>query len=156
MQYFDILLCMKAVVQRVKYANVEIEGKIHGSVDNGYLVLLGVTDTDTEEIAKKLAEKIVKMRVFEDDAGKMNLSIEDVGGKILSISQFTLYADTHKGNRPSFTKAGKPDIAKHLYEVFNAHIQSLGIDVETGIFGADMKVSLLNDGPVTIILDTDE
>lgn len=147
---------MKAVIQRVKYANVEIEGKIHGAIDEGYLILLGVIDTDSEETAKKLAEKIVKLRIFSDEEDKMNRSITDVNGKVLSISQFTLYADTHKGNRPSFAKAGKPELAKHLYEVFNEHIEKLGVPVEKGIFGADMKVSLLNDGPVTILIDTDE
>lgn len=147
---------MKAVIQRVKYANVEIEGKIHGAIDEGYLILLGVIDTDSEETAKKLAEKIVKLRIFSDEEDKMNRSITDVNGKVLSISQFTLYADTHKGNRPSFAKAGKPELAKHLYEVFNEHIEKLGVPVEKGIFGADMKVSLLNDGPVTILMDTDE
>ncbi len=147
---------MKAVIQRVKYANVEIEGKIHGAIDEGYLILLGVIDTDSEETAKKLAEKIVKLRIFSDKEDKMNRSITDVNGKVLSISQFTLYADTHKGNRPSFAKAGKPELAKHLYEVFNEHIEKLGVPVEKGIFGADMKVSLLNDGPVTILMDTDE
>jgi D-tyrosyl-tRNA(Tyr) deacylase len=134
---------------------VKIDGEIHGRIGTGFLVLVGVCDADTEKEADKLAGKIARMRIFEDDAGKMNLSLDKVGGQVLSISQFTLYADCHKGNRPSFDQAGKPDHAKQLYLYFNDALRAYGIHVEEGIFGADMKVELLNDGPVTICLDTD-
>ena len=146
---------MKTVIQRVTSASVKIDGEIHGRIGTGFLVLVGVCDADTEKEADKLAGKIARMRIFEDDAGKMNLSLDKVGGQVLSISQFTLYADCHKGNRPSFDQAGKPDHAKQLYLHFNDALRAYGIHVEEGIFGADMKVELLNDGPVTICLDTD-
>ncbi|MBE6110471.1 MAG: D-tyrosyl-tRNA(Tyr) deacylase [Erysipelotrichaceae bacterium] len=146
---------MKTVIQRVTSASVKIDGEIHGRIGTGFLVLVGVCDADTEKEADKLAGKIARMRIFEDDAGKMNLSLDKVGGQVLSISQFTLYADCHKGNRPSFDQAGKPDHAKQLYLYFNDALRAYGIHVEEGIFGADMKVELLNDGPVTICLDTD-
>lgn len=146
---------MKTVIQRVSRASVTIGGEIHGKIEKGFLVLVGVCDADTEKNADKLAAKIAKMRVFEDEAGKMNLALDQVGGEVLSISQFTLYADCHKGNRPSFDKAGKPAHAEQLYHYFNDALRSCGLHVEEGVFGADMKVELLNDGPVTICLDTD-
>ena len=145
---------MKIVIQRVKEASVTIDGSVHGAIDQGFLLLVGVQDEDTEETARKMADKISRLRIFEDEAGKMNLALPAVNGAILSISQFTLFADCHKGNRPSFANAGKPDIARPLYLYFNEYLRSLGFQVEEGIFGADMKVRLLNDGPVTIILDS--
>lgn len=155
-EQYDILYFMKTVIQRVTSASVTIDGKINGKIGTGFLVLAGVCDADTEAEAEKMAAKIAKMRVFEDAAGKMNLSLNQVNGEILSISQFTLYADCHKGNRPSFDKAGKPEHAKRLYLYFNEALRKHGLHVEEGIFAADMKVELLNDGPVTICLDTDE
>ena len=145
---------MRAVVQRVSEASVTIEGTVVGQINCGYMILLGVHEEDTEKDAEYLVGKIAKLRVFEDDAGKMNRSIEAVSGSILSISQFTLYAETKKGNRPSFIKAARPDVAIPLYEAFNAGLRAQNIPVVTGEFGADMKVSLVNDGPVTIIFDT--
>ncbi len=144
---------MKLVVQRVKNAKVDIDNKTVGSIDKGFLVLLGVTHTDTKEVADYLVKKLCNLRVFEDENGKMNLSIKDVNGKLLIVSQFTLYADCTGGNRPSFINAAKPDMANELYEYFCDKCKTTGIEVQKGIFGADMKVSLLNDGPVTIILD---
>ena len=144
---------MKLVVQRVKNAKVEVEGKIVGKIDKGYLVLLGVTHNDTREIADYLVKKICNLRVFEDENGKMNLNIKQVEGELLIVSQFTLYGDCTEGNRPSFTNAAKPDLAKELYEYFCDKCGENDIKVEKGIFGADMKVSLLNDGPVTIIIE---
>lgn len=147
---------MKTVIQRVREASVSIDGSVHGKIDRGYLLLVGIQDDDTEAIVRKTAEKISRLRIFEDEAGKMNLSLAQVNGSVLSISQFTLYADCHKGNRPSFDKAGKPDHAKKMYAYFNDVLRELGHHVEEGIFAADMKVSLCNDGPVTIVLDSDE
>lgn len=147
---------MKVVLQRVKHASVTIDGNVYGKINQGYLLLVGITDGDTETEAKKLADKIVDLRIFEDENGKMNLGIEQVNGAILSISQFTLYADCKKGRRPSFTKAARPEISNPLYETFNVFLKDRGMHVETGIFGADMKVELLNDGPVTIVLDSNE
>ena len=147
---------MKVVLQRVKHASVTIDGNVYGKINQGYLLLVGITDGDTETEAKKLADKIVDLRIFEDENGKMNLGIEQVNGEILSISQFTLYADCKKGRRPSFTKAARPEISNPLYETFNGFLKDRGMHVETGIFGADMKVELLNDGPVTIVLDSNE
>ena len=144
---------MKLVVQRVKNAKVEVEGKTVGSINNGFLVLLGVTHTDTRKEADYLVKKLCNLRVFEDDNGKMNLGLKDVEGELLIVSQFTLYADCTQGNRPSFTNAAKPDVANELYEYFCEKCREQNIKVEKGIFGADMKVSLLNDGPVTIILE---
>ena len=144
---------MKLVVQRVKNAKVEVEGKIVGKIDKGYLVLLGVTHNDTREIADYLVKKICNLRVFEDENGKMNLNIKQVEGELLIVSQFTLYGDCTEGNRPSFTNAAKPDLANELYEYFCNKCAENDINVEKGIFGADMKVSLLNDGPVTIIIE---
>ncbi len=147
---------MKVVLQRVKHASVTIDGVVHGKINQGYLLLVGITDGDTETEAKKIADKVVDLRIFEDENGKMNLGIEQVQGDILSISQFTLYADCRKGRRPSFTKAARPEISNPLYEKFNDFLRDRGMRVETGIFGADMKVELLNDGPVTIVLDSAE
>ena len=144
---------MKLVVQRVKNASVEVDKKIVGKIDKGYLVLLGVTHTDTKEIADFLVKKLCNLRIFEDEKGKMNLNIKQVDGSMLIVSQFTLYGDCTEGNRPSFTKAAKPDFANELYEYFCNKCSENDIHVEKGIFGADMKVSLLNDGPVTIILE---
>ena len=144
---------MKLVVQRVKNAKVDVEGKTVGKIEKGFLVLLGVTHTDTKETADYLVKKLCSLRVFEDENGKMNLSLKDVDGKLLIVSQFTLYADCSDGNRPSFVNAAKPEFANELYEYFCDKCKGNGIEVEKGIFGADMKVSLLNDGPVTIILE---
>lgn len=144
---------MRLVVQRVKNAKVEVEGKTVGSINQGFLVLLGVTHTDTKAEADYLVKKLCNLRVFEDENGKMNLGLKDVGGELLIVSQFTLYADCTQGNRPSFTNAAKPDVANELYEYFCEKCREQNIKVEKGIFGADMKVSLLNDGPVTIILE---
>ena len=144
---------MKLVVQRVKKASVEVEGKKVGSIEKGYLVLLGVTHTDTKETADYLVKKLCNLRVFEDENGKMNLNIKQVGGSLLIVSQFTLYGDCTEGNRPSFTNAAKPELANELYEYFCDKCLENNIKVERGIFGADMKVRLLNDGPVTIILE---
>ncbi len=144
---------MKLVVQRVKNASVEVEHKIVGSIEKGYLVLLGVTHTDTKETADYLVKKLCNLRVFEDENGKMNLNIKQVGGSLLIVSQFTLYGDCSEGNRPSFINAAKPEMANELYEYFCDKCLENNIKVERGIFGADMKVSLLNDGPVTIILE---
>ena len=147
---------MRTVIQRVSHAEVVIDGETHGAIQKGFMILVGIEDNDTEEIVKKVADKISKLRIFTDDEDKMNLDLRQVDGAILSISQFTLYADCHKGNRPSFSKAGKPDHANKLYMYFNEYMRQLGFTVEEGIFGADMKVTLLNDGPVTILLDSDD
>ena len=144
---------MRLVVQRVKNASVEVDKKTVGKIDKGYLVLLGVTHTDTKEIADYLVKKLCNLRVFEDENGKMNLNIKQVDGSMLIVSQFTLYGDCTDGNRPSFTNAAKPDFANELYEYFCEKCSENNIHIEKGIFGADMKVSLLNDGPVTIILE---
>lgn len=144
---------MKLVIQRVKNANVKVDGEVVGSIDEGFLVLIGITHTDTKEIADYLAKKLCNLRVFEDENGKMNLNIKAVGGKLLLVSQFTLYGNCADGNRPSFTDAAKPDIAEPLYEYFCKKCEEDGLEVQKGIFGADMKVSLLNDGPVTIIME---
>ncbi len=143
---------MKLVVQRVTKAEVKVDGKTTGKIDTGYLVLLGITHTDTKEIADYLVNKLINLRVFEDENEKMNLNIKNVNGKLLIVSQFTLYADSSHGNRPSFTEAAKPDMANELYEYFCDKCSET-VPVEKGIFGADMKVELLNDGPVTIILE---
>lgn len=145
---------MRAVVTRVKNASVVIENKVNGAIEQGFLVLLGVSPTDTEAQAAKLADKICGLRVFEDENGKMNLNLEAVGGSLLVISQFTLYADT-KSRRPGFTGAGKPEMAVPLYEFFMQECKNRGFDVQHGEFGADMQVFSQNDGPVTILFDTD-
>ena len=148
---------MRVVVQRCSRAEVRIDGAVVGTIGRGFLLLVGVTDGDTKTDAEVLARKVAQMRVFEDEQGKMNLSLHEVDGAILSISQFTLYADCKKGNRPSFIKAARPEIAEPLYDYFNEQLRSLyGLHVETGRFGADMKVDFINDGPVTILLDTAE
>ena len=145
---------MKIVIQRVKESSVSIDGQIKGSIQKGYMTLVGFCESDTKAIVDKMIDKMIGLRIFEDDQGKMNLSLTDVQGAILSISQFTLYADCRKGRRPGFTDAAKPDTAIPLYDYYNQKIQDSGIHVETGVFGADMKVSLINDGPVTILLDS--
>lgn len=147
---------MKVVLQRVREAYVEVDNKIVGKIGQGYLALLGVAETDTEEICDKMVEKIHKLRIFEDENGKTNLSADDVGAEILVVSQFTLYANCRKGNRPSFNGGAKPDLANELYEYCLKKFSECFKKVEHGIFGADMKVSLLNDGPFTIPLDSDE
>ena len=148
---------MKAVLRRVTHANVVVDNELISEIKSGFLILLGVDNTDTKEDADVLSKKISGMRVFEDENGKMNLSLTDIGGSVLVISQFTLLADCKKGRRPSFVNAGAPDMANELYEYFCERIKNDGIEeVKKGIFGADMKVSLLNDGPVTILLDSKE
>ena len=148
---------MRVVLQRVSFANVEINKEIKGKCKNGFLVLLGVKQGDTEKEADFLASKVANLRVFSDENDKMNLSLLDIGGEALVISNFTLYADCSHGRRPSFINAEKPDKANELYEYFCSKLKEKGVtSVEKGEFGADMKVSLLNDGPVTIILDTEE
>ena len=144
---------MRIVIQRVSQASVTIDGKIAGAIQQGLLLLVGICPEDGPEDIEYAVRKISQMRIFSDDADKMNLSVQDVGGQILSISQFTLYADTKKGNRPAFTGAAKPDLATALYDQFNQILSQI-VPVQTGEFGADMKVSLVNDGPVTIVLDT--
>ena len=144
---------MKLVIQRVKRATVEVNKEIVGKIEQGFLVLLGVGPEDTKEIADFLVQKLIKLRVFEDENEKMNFSLKDINGELLIVSQFILYADCTGGNRPSFTNAAKPDKANELYEYFITECKKENIKVEHGIFGADMKVELLNDGPVTILLD---
>ena len=146
---------MKTVIQRVENASVSIAGKVHGRIDRGYMILVGIQDEDSSLTVNKMADKIANLRIFEDENGKMNLNLDQAHGAILSISQFTLYADCRKGNRPSFDAAGEPVHAKEMYLLFNKDMREKGFQVEEGIFGADMKVELLNDGPVTIILDSD-
>ena len=146
---------MRAVIQRVREASVNVEGELVGEISKGFMILLGVSDEDTRDIADRLISKICKLRIFEDENGKTNLSIDKVNGEILLISQFTLYADCKKGNRPSFVHAGKPDKANELYEYAIEKFKEYVPKVEKGIFGADMKVSLTNDGPFTIVLDSD-
>ena len=148
---------MKFVIQRVANADVKVDGKVLGAIDKGFMVLIGISNEDTKEIADKMIDKMIKLRIFEDTEGKTNLSLADVGGALLLISQFTLYADCKKGNRPSFIYAGKPDMANELYEYIISKCKTYdGLKVERGQFGADMKVSLVNDGPFTIILDSKE
>lgn len=147
---------MKAVIQRVSKAHVEVAGKVIGKIDHGFMILLGIHAEDTVADVEYLVKKISKLRVFEDSEGKMNLDIQAVQGSILSISQFTLYAETKKGNRPSFIQAARPEQAIPLYEQFNQELREAGLVVEVGEFGGDMDVSLINDGPVTIIIDTRE
>lgn len=147
---------MRAVIQRVKHANVKVENKVIGKINNGLVVLLGVAHEDTEADAEALVEKLIHLRIFEDEANKMNQSLLDIEGSILSVSQFTLYADVKKGRRPSFVKAAKPDRAEKLYELFNEKLKEANVHVETGSFGAMMDVELVNDGPVTIIIEAKE
>ncbi|GAA0483263.1 D-aminoacyl-tRNA deacylase [Salinibacillus aidingensis] len=147
---------MKAVIQKVNQANVKVDEEITGQIENGLVVLLGVTHEDDESDCEYIADKCVNLRIFEDENEKMNLSLKDVKGSVLSISQFTLYGDTRKGRRPNFMKAAKPEPAEQLYNKFNALVESKGIPVETGEFGAMMDVSLTNEGPVTLIIDSDD
>ncbi|MBR3802005.1 MAG: D-tyrosyl-tRNA(Tyr) deacylase [Clostridia bacterium] len=147
---------MKAVIQRVSRAQVDVDGKTVGEIGKGFLILLGVVEGDTKKEAELLAAKIAKLRIFEDENEKMNLSLTDVDGEALVVSQFTLCADCKKGNRPSFTPSAAPDVADALYQKFSALLLENGVrKVENGVFGADMQVSLINDGPVTIVFDTD-
>lgn len=146
---------MRAVIQRATKASVTIEGKLNGQIGNGLLVLLGIEDADTDEDIEWLSSKIVNLRIFNDEKGAMNISVKEINGNILLISQFTLHASTKKGNRPSYIKASKPGIAIPMYEKMIEQLSiDLGKEIQTGIFGADMKVELLNDGPVTIVIDT--
>ena len=147
---------MRAVLTRVRSADVAIAGETVGKIDRGFLILLGISPTDTPAICRKLAEKCVGLRIFEDDEGKMNRALSDIGGQMLVVSQFTLYGDTKKGRRPSFTGAAGPDIAIPLYEQFLRDCEELGYPPQHGQFGADMQVTSQNDGPVTLILDTEE
>jgi len=148
---------MRVVVQRCSRAEVRIDGQSVGRIDRGFLLLVGITDGDTQAQADLIAKKVAQLRVFEDAEGKMNLALKDINGAILSISQFTLYADCKKGNRPSFIRAARPETAAPLYDYFNQTLRSqYDLQVETGRFGADMKVDFINDGPVTILLDSDE
>lgn len=145
---------MRAVVQRVKYSSVTVDGQVVGKIDKGLMVLLGITHSDGEKEVNWLAKKIKDLRIFEDAEGKMNLGLEDIKGELLVISQFTLYGDCIKGRRPGFVDAARPELANPLYEKFLEKCRSFGVKTEAGIFGADMKVELLNDGPVTLIIDT--
>jgi D-tyrosyl-tRNA(Tyr) deacylase len=146
---------MRAVIQRVSKARVTIKEKINGQIENGLLVLIGIEDADTDEDIEWLSARIVNLRIFNDEKGVMNISVKDISGNILLISQFTLHASTKKGNRPSYIRASKPDIAIPLYEKMIKQLSiDLGNEIQTGVFGADMKVELLNDGPVTIVMDT--
>ena len=148
---------MKAVIQRVTRASVTVEGRITGEIKNGFLVLLGVMDGDTEDEMKLLAKKVSEIRIFEDENGKMNLSLDKIGGEVLVVSQFTLCADLSHGRRPSFINSAPPAIANELYEKFCEELRNLGVSkVAQGVFGAEMAVELLNDGPVTIVMNTDE
>lgn len=147
---------MRFVVQRVTHASVTVDGNVIGKIGQGFMVLIGVSDEDTKETADKMVKKLLGLRIFEDENGKTNLDIHTVGGSLLLISQFTLYADCKRGNRPSFIKAGKPDMANEMYEYIIAKCREQVEIVETGEFGADMKVELLNDGPFTILLDSDQ
>lgn len=144
---------MKIVLQRVTHASVTVDGEVTGKIDNGYLLLFGVGKEDTEDDCRRLADKIINLRIFSDENDKINLSLKDVSGSILVVPQFTLYADCSKGNRPNFIQAGTPSDANRLFEYFNEYLRSRGQHVETGVFGADMKVELLNDGPFTVILE---
>lgn len=145
---------MRLVVQRVLESSVSVDGKVVGAIGKGYMVLVGVEDKDTPDDVRYCVEKTAGLRIFEDDAGKMNLSIQDVGGEILAISQFTLHGDARHGRRPSFITAARPELAVPMYEAYCKGLRDKGIHVETGIFQADMKVSLINDGPVTLLLDS--
>jgi|SRR5690625_151148 len=147
---------MRALLQRVSSASVSSGGKLLGSIGPGLVVLLGITHSDTEELAAKLADKAARLRIFNDADGRMNLSVADVGGAFLVVSQFTLYADARSGNRPGYSDAARPETALPLYRHFTGHLADLGFAVETGEFGADMQVEIHNDGPVTVLLDTDE
>ena len=147
---------MRFVIQRVTESEVKVDGEVIGKIGKGYMVLIGVSDSDTKEIADKMVKKMLGLRIFEDEQGKTNLSLETVGGELLLISQFTLYANCKKGNRPSFIEAGAPDMANEMYEYIISNCKEQVAVVEKGRFGADMKVSLVNDGPFTIVLDSDQ
>lgn len=147
---------MRFVIQRVTHASVTVDGIVTGAIDKGFLVLIGVEESDNRDIADKMIKKLVGMRIFEDENGKTNLALADVGGSLLLVSQFTLYADCKKGNRPSFTKAGNPAMAEEMYEYIISECRKQVENVQVGVFGADMKVELLNDGPFTVILDSAE
>ena len=147
---------MRFVIQRVTYSTLKIDGEVCGHTDKGLLVLCGIANDDTKEIADKMVRKLCNMRIFEDENGKTNLALSDVGGKLMIVSQFTLYADCRHGNRPGFTNAGKPEMASPLYDYVLAKAGEYVDDVQHGVFGADMKIELLNDGPFTIILDSDD
>lgn len=147
---------MKFLIQRVTEANVRVDSEVIGQIQNGFLVFIGISQNDTQEIADKMVHKLLNLRIFEDEAGKTNLNLAAVNGSLLLISQFTLYADCRHGNRPSFINAGKPDIANSLYEYIIARCKETVPIVERGSFGADMKISLINDGPFTIMLDSEE
>ncbi|MFJ8063107.1 D-aminoacyl-tRNA deacylase [Psychrobacillus sp. NPDC096426] len=144
---------MKVLLQRCRNASVTVDGQVTGKIDHGYVLLVGITSTDSDKEINYLVDKIAGLRLFEDDEGKMNHSIQEVEGSILSVSQFTLYADTRKGRRPSFIEAARPEIAKPLWELFNTKLRDKGFTVETGVFGAMMDVTFTNDGPVTIMLE---
>ncbi len=147
---------MRFVIQRVQHAGVTVEGEVTGAIEKGFLVLIGVSEEDTTLIADKMVKKLIGMRIFDDEDGKTNLSLADVNGSLLLVSQFTLYADCKKGNRPSFTRAGNPVMAEEMYEYIIEECKKQVDNVQVGIFGADMKVELLNDGPFTVILDSTE
>lgn len=147
---------MKFVIQRVTHASVTVDRNVLGKIEKGFMVLIGIEDSDTQAVADKMISKMLGLRIFEDEEGKMNLALKDVGGGLLLISQFTLYADCKKGNRPSFVKAGKPDMAEPMYEYIIEKCREQIKNTQKGQFGADMKVELLNDGPVTIVLDSHE
>lgn len=148
---------MKFVIQRVKNANVKVDNEVIGAIEKGFVVFIGISNEDTKEIADKMVDKMIKLRIFEDSEGKTNLALSDVGGALLLISQFTLYADCKKGNRPGFIKAGAPDFASDMYEyIIKRCKEYAGLKVERGRFGADMKVELINDGPFTVLLDSEE
>ncbi|EMR05846.1 D-tyrosyl-tRNA(Tyr) deacylase [Bhargavaea cecembensis DSE10] len=145
---------MKVVIQRSGKASVTVDGEVTGAIDSGYVLLVGITHTDTEDDVRYVANKVANLRLFEDGDGKMNLSILEAGGSVLSVSQFTLYADTAKGRRPGFSEAARPEQAEPIYKQFNEELRNLGLQVETGVFGAMMDVSLVNDGPVTVIVES--
>lgn len=147
---------MRFLIQRVTEASLKIDGEVYSSIGKGYMVLIGIADEDTKDLADKMVKKMVNLRIFEDENGKTNLALKDVGGEIMLVSQFTLYADTRRGNRPGFTRAGKPEFASDMYDYIVSKTREMGQIVKTGVFGADMKISLTNDGPFTILLDSDE
>lgn len=146
---------MRVLIQRVAHASCTVEGHITGKIERGYMLLVGITHSDNEKVVEQMAEKIFHLRINDDENGKMNLSISDVQGAVLSISQFTLYADCVKGRRPGFEMSAPKEQALHLYQVFNDKLREKGLHVEEGIFGADMKIDLLNDGPITVMLDSE-
>lgn len=147
---------MRVILQRVKHASVSINNELHSKIQEGLLLLVGIHDSDDEATLQKIAKKCIEMRIFEDEEGKMNLGLIDKEGSILSVSQFTLYADCKRGRRPGFSNAAKPEYATRMYDRFNEILQSYEVEVKTGVFGADMQVELVNDGPVTILLDSEE